>query len=97
MENRDTSEENRDTSGLCWLEQNLGLEYVDGLPRKELFRIAVEHRLMSRVKNWFQYQESRNKTAYTYDQDTAQEVFKSAKKFLTDAKELLSNLKDKNV
>jgi hypothetical protein len=80
-----------------WLEHNLGSEYVDGIPRKELFRIAGENRLISRVEDWFAYQQARNETAHTYDVDTAQEVFEVAKRFLGDARALLNNLELKNV
>ena len=79
-----------------WLENNLGSSYVDGLPRKELFRIAAEHQLISNVSNWFIYHEARNETTHTYDRKKAERVFETAQKFLPDAKELLRNLEKKN-
>ena len=79
-----------------WLENNLGSAYVDGIVRKELFRIAAEHQLITNVPRWFKYQDARNETTHTYDEDKAQEVFEAAKEFLTDAKELLKNLESKN-
>lgn len=33
-----------------WLEANLGAVYVDGVSRRELFRIAAEHRLIADVE-----------------------------------------------
>ena len=80
-----------------WLENNLGSVYVDGLPRKELFRVAAENQLISRVENWFEYHRARNETAHTYDEKIAQDVFEAAQKFLADAQELLTNLDRKNV
>ena len=79
-----------------WLENNLGSAYVDGIPRKELFRIAAEHQLITSVNHWIKYHDARNETAHTYDEDKAREVFEAAKKFLTDARELLQNLEVKN-
>ena len=79
-----------------WLENNLGSTYVDGIPRKELFRIAAEHQLITAVKHWIKYHDARNETAHTYDEDKAQKVFDAAKEFLADAKELLKNLEAKN-
>ena len=79
-----------------WLENNLGSAYVDGIVRKELFRIAAEHQLVTHVPRWFKYQDARNETTHTYDEDKAQKVFEAAKEFLTDAQELLKNLESKN-
>ena len=33
-----------------WLEDNLGSAYVDGVPRRELFRLAAENRLLTDVE-----------------------------------------------
>lgn len=79
-----------------WLENNLGSAYVDGLPRRELFRIAAENQLIPKALDWFEYHDARNETAHTYDEDKAQQVFEAAQKFLADAKELLKNLEAKN-
>ena len=79
-----------------WLENNLGSSYVDGLPRKELFRVAAEHRLINDVNHWFLYHEARNETAHTYDRKKAEHVFETAQQFLPDAKGFLKNLEKKN-
>ena len=79
-----------------WLEKNGEGSSIDGVTRKELFRIAAERRLIDAVDVWFQYSKSRNETAHTYDTDTAADVFEASKKFLGDAKQLLKNLEDKN-
>ncbi len=79
-----------------WLELNLGSSYVDGVSRKELFRIAAENQLLDDVENWMDYHEARNKTVHTYDPLTAQEIFEKAQDFLLDAKKLLSALKSRN-
>ena len=80
-----------------WLEKNLGSAYVDGIPRKELFRIAAENQLISDTKSWMDYHEARNKTAHTYNENTAREVFNAAKLFIKDAQDFLKKLEAKNV
>jgi len=79
-----------------WLEINGEGAAVDGVTRKELFRIAAERRLIENVEAWFEYTGSRNETAHTYDPQTASHVFESAKSFLGDSKLLLKHLKEKN-
>jgi len=90
------------TYELCWkfmkrtLEADLGSAYVDGLNRRELFRLAAEHRLISEVERWMEYHDKRNETSHTYNKTTAKEVFEAATPFLKDAEELLSNLEKRN-
>jgi len=79
-----------------WLEANLGSVYVDGVPRKELFRLAAEHRLIADVERWFAYQKSRNVTSHTYEANVAEEVFAAASRFLEDAQSLLAELEQRN-
>lgn len=79
-----------------WLENNLGSAYVDGVNRRELFRLAAEHQLITNVDSWMEYHDSRNETSHTYDQETAEEIFQSAKLFLKDAEALLSSLEKRN-
>ncbi|MFH1542800.1 MAG: nucleotidyltransferase substrate binding protein [bacterium] len=79
-----------------WLDSNLGSMLVDGIHRRELFRLAAENQLISNVENWFEYYENRNKTSHTYNSATADEVVEAAFAFLQDAQELLVNLKKHN-
>ncbi|MBI5400489.1 nucleotidyltransferase substrate binding protein [Candidatus Saganbacteria bacterium] len=78
------------------LEIDLGSVYVDGLSRKELFRLAVENHLIADVDTWLDYHDCRNETSHTYDEKTAEEVFAGAVKFVKDAEILLAKLKAKN-
>lgn len=50
-----------------WLEMNLGSHAVDGVSRKELFRIAAEHRLIEDAAGWFEYHAARKETVHTYN------------------------------
>jgi nucleotidyltransferase substrate binding protein (TIGR01987 family) len=79
-----------------WLEQNLGSAYVDGVSRRQLFRLAAESRLIDEVGNWFEYHEARNRTSHTYDPKRAAEVFAVIPAFFDDAQLLLQNLKARN-
>lgn len=79
-----------------WLEVNLGSVYVEGVTRRELFRISAEHRLITNVDQWMDYHDARNETAHTYDEDTAENVFETSREFLTDAKKLLKALEEHN-
>ncbi len=79
-----------------WLAINIGNAYVDGISRKELFRISAENLLIADVAAWLKYHEARNITSHTYNENTALEVFAIAKEFLQDAQNLYQNLEAKN-
>jgi len=79
-----------------WLGINVGSTYVDGVTRRELFRLSAENRLISDVDQWMEYHDARNETAYTYNEDTADDVFETSRIFLADAKKLLEALKERN-
>ncbi|MCL2484770.1 MAG: nucleotidyltransferase substrate binding protein [Endomicrobia bacterium] len=78
-----------------WLEVNYNPD-IDGLTRKELFRIAFENKLIKDVEIWLSYNDARNKTSHTYDNEKASNVFEVSKEFITDAKDLLATLESKN-
>lgn len=79
-----------------WLEVNIGSTYVDGITRRELFRLSAENRLLSDVDQWMEYHDARNETAHTYDEETADDVFETSRIFLADAKKLLEALEVRN-
>ena len=79
-----------------WLENNVGASYVDGVSRKELFRIAAENLLIEDVERWMEYHKARNETSHLYDEDVADLVFEAATDFIHDAKKLLANLEARN-
>lgn len=75
-----------------WLEENIGVVYVDVRTRRELFRRAAESFLITDVNRWMNYHTARNRTSHTYDEETAQSVFEEATEFVYDAKQLLKTL-----
>jgi len=79
-----------------WLEVNIGTAYVEGVTRRELFRLSVKNKLIKDVDQWMEYHDARNETSHTYDQDTADDIFQVAQTFFSDAFELLQVLEEKN-
>ncbi|MBI4249317.1 MAG: nucleotidyltransferase substrate binding protein [Elusimicrobia bacterium] len=79
-----------------WLEKNAGGPDLDGVTRKELFRMAAENRLISNVERWFAYHAARNETAHTYDPAKAEEIYGAAKLFAADAEAFLRELDKRN-
>ncbi len=90
------------TYELCWkfikrrLTENLGKTHVDGVTRRELFRLAATHKLIKSVEEWMLFHQARNQTSHTYDEDIAKEVFETAQQFVQHSKDLLSVLSNKN-
>jgi len=79
-----------------WLEANIGATYVDGISRKELFRMAAEQRLIDDPLKWFEYHEARNQSSHTYDESVAQDVFNVVGSFLDDVEKFLKVLESRN-
>lgn len=75
-----------------WLEENLGVSVVDGISRKELFRIASQNKLIEDVEKWFIFHEARNLTSHDYDGIKAEDVFRIALTFPTYARKLQERL-----
>ncbi len=79
-----------------WLSENIGSTYVDGVTRRELFRLAAQSRLIDDVDKWMFYHAARNQTSHIYNEDIAREVFDTAKDFSLAAKDLLVRLEAQN-
>jgi len=78
-----------------WLSFNVNPELIDGLPRHELFKQAVENKLISESEEWFVFHKARNRTVHEYSETTADEVFKFARDFIPYAKEFIEKLEAK--
>ena len=79
-----------------WLAENVGRVYVDGISRRELFRLAAEYRLITDVEAWWDYHRARNLTSHIYDEEVADEVFQAAMQFLENAQLFLTALEERN-
>lgn len=80
-----------------WLSLNYGASQVDGAPRRELFRQALQNQLIEDVETWMRYHIARNQTSHTYEQETAKDIFELIPSFFSDARKLQQQLKIKNV
>lgn len=79
-----------------WLEVNLGSSYIEGVTRRQLFRLGAENKLIGDVNQWMEYHDARNETSHTYDDQTAEDVFATAGEFLAEADNLLKALEARN-
>ena len=79
-----------------WLSMNLGASVVDGVTRRELFRLAAQQRLIADVEVWWQYHQARNTTSHIYDERKAESVYSAIGDFVHDARALLRALEARN-
>ena len=79
-----------------WLQANLGRSEVEGVSRRELFRMAAEYRLIDDVDLWMSFHAARNQTSHSYNQATAEEVLAVAKRFLPQSQAFFVRLQAKN-
>jgi nucleotidyltransferase substrate binding protein (TIGR01987 family) len=79
-----------------WLRLNIGASYVDGLTRKDMFRLAAEHHLIEDPLRWFEFHEARNLTSHIYDESIAGEVFSVVGGFVECAERLFTELEKRN-
>jgi nucleotidyltransferase substrate binding protein (TIGR01987 family) len=78
-----------------YLEEDEGVENVDALPRRDLFRLAAEKELLRDPVEWFEYHRARNETVHTYQEAKAEEVYAVAARFEAAAGDLLKALEDR--
>ncbi len=79
-----------------WIEENVSAGVVDGVSRRELFRVSAENRLLDDVSSWMGFHHSRNLTSHTYNADNAGQAFDSALQFIGAANEFLVRLEARN-
>ena len=79
-----------------WLKVNIGDASVEGITRRNIFRLGAAHQLISDSERWMEYHEARNSTSHTYDEEAAKNVFEEAIEFVHDSKQLLSVLEERN-
>lgn len=80
-----------------WLKENEPSDEIN-LPRtrKDLFRKAADKGLIKDPVPWFEFADARNLTSHAYDEEKAEIVYQSAKRFILDAQYLLKQLEQKN-
>jgi nucleotidyltransferase substrate binding protein (TIGR01987 family) len=78
-----------------WLKENAGSGEILST-RKELFRTAARHGLIADPTAWFAYGDARNLTTHTYNAETAESVYETARTFIADAKSFRDRLEQFN-
>lgn len=73
-----------------------GLERVDQLTNRELFRLGFEQGLLDDADAWMLFLRHRNLTSHIYDEAMAQSVFASARPFLGAARHLLQRMRERS-
>ncbi len=62
---------------------------------KQVFRSAFEAKLIDDLEQWFALLKERNLTVHTYNEETAKEVYESAKSFPKVVDQLIYNLENR--
>jgi nucleotidyltransferase substrate binding protein (TIGR01987 family) len=79
-----------------WLAVNTVSGDVDGVPMRQLYRVAAKGGLIDDVELWMDFHKARNQTSHTYNPVAAQAVFNMAPMFAANARELLVKLEERN-
>lgn len=79
-----------------WLNINISPGIADGVTRRQLFRLAAEHRLIADVDAWMRHHAARNATSHIYYEERALQVYDATLDFVTDARLLLEVLEARN-
>lgn len=67
----------------------------DLLTKKDLFRKALEFKLIPDAATWINYHDARNLTSHAYDENIAKQVFEAAISFVQDVRTFLTLLEDR--
>ncbi len=79
-----------------WLAVNPVAGDVDGVPMRQLYRVAAKAGLIDDVERWMDFHQARNQTSHTYNRAVAQAVFDLAPAFAAQAQQLLLKLEERN-
>jgi nucleotidyltransferase substrate binding protein (TIGR01987 family) len=75
--------------------EEIGELSADVLSRKDLFRKALQQRIILDFDAWVLFHEARNSTSHNYNEANAERVYQVALKFLPEAQRLLLLLKER--
>lgn len=79
-----------------WISEKLGTAALDGISRKEMFRLAGENGFIDNVEDWILFHNLRNQTTHTYSSDRADEVLDTADDLLKASRKLLNAIANDN-
>lgn len=85
------------TFELAWkaMKRALKEEGLETGSPKQIFRTAFQAKMIDDVETWFGLLKERNLTVHTYNEDTANEVYLSAKSFPPIVEKLIHNLESR--
>lgn len=75
-----------------WMQMNIGSDVMEGITRREFYKLAAENGLIKSLDEWMDFHESRNQTSHLYSEVTADEVFDTALTFLPMAQKLVKDM-----
>jgi len=78
-----------------WIEMNVDPLSVDGVTRRELFRLAAENKLLADVNKWMEFHKARNLTSHIYDEEVAADVLAAAFEALPYIQDFASRLESR--
>lgn len=79
-----------------WLSANPVAGDVEGVPMRQLYRLAAKAGLIDDVDRWMDFHAARNQSTHTYNRAIAQAVFDLAPVFAEHAQAMLSQLEKRN-
>jgi nucleotidyltransferase substrate binding protein (TIGR01987 family) len=79
-----------------WLSANPVAGEVDGVPMRQLYRLAARAGLIDDVDAWMSFHAAQNQTSHTYNRAVAQAVFEQAPAFAAHAQAVLAQLERRN-
>lgn len=79
-----------------WITDKLGAAALEGISRKEMFRLAGENGFIDNVEDWILFHNLRNQTTHTYSSDRADEVLDTAGDLLEACRKLLDAMAKDN-
>ena len=79
-----------------WIKINVAPEDAEPRTKKDLFRTAAKKDMIRNPEIWFEFAEARNSVTHTYNEKSAEYVYKIALKFLPEVKVLYHALATNN-
>jgi nucleotidyltransferase substrate binding protein (TIGR01987 family) len=79
-----------------WLELNVTPDIADGVPRRELFRLSAENRLIDDIDLWMEFHKARILAAHACHAGNAEQAFQAAIILPEQGARLLERLRERN-
>ena len=79
-----------------WLNNNVSPGIADGISRRNLFRLAMENRLINDFDRWDNYHNARNDAVHRNSFQRAEMIYELIGDFITDIHDLLLALEAQN-